>query len=35
MARQRIAQAFTFVSVASDLVHLETAARDHLVAAGA
>ncbi|MCW2130900.1 HpcH/HpaI aldolase family protein [Arthrobacter sp. VKM Ac-2550] len=32
VARQRIEQGFTFVSIASDLTHLEQAARDHLAA---
>ena len=32
-AANRLAQGFTYVSVASDLVHLEQAARDHLTAA--
>ncbi|OLT12081.1 aldolase [Kocuria sp. CNJ-770] len=30
IARQRIAQGFTFVTIASDLTHLEQAARQHL-----
>ncbi|MFE7632058.1 HpcH/HpaI aldolase/citrate lyase family protein [Kocuria sp. NPDC057446] len=33
IARQRIAQGFTFVTIASDLTHLEQAAREHLDAA--
>ncbi|PAU91071.1 aldolase [Kocuria sp. WN036] len=33
IARQRIAQGFTFVTIASDLTHLEQAARQHLDAA--
>ncbi|MGX5357157.1 HpcH/HpaI aldolase family protein [Kocuria sp. KH4] len=33
VARQRIAQGFTFVTIASDLTHLEQAARQHLDAA--
>jgi 4-hydroxy-2-oxoheptanedioate aldolase len=32
-AARRLAQGFTYVSIASDLVHLEQAARDHLAAA--
>jgi 4-hydroxy-2-oxoheptanedioate aldolase len=30
IARQRIAEGFTFVTVASDLTHLEIAAANHL-----
>jgi 4-hydroxy-2-oxoheptanedioate aldolase len=30
IARQRITEGFTFVTVASDLTHLETAAANHL-----
>lgn len=33
VARERIAQGFTFITVASDLTHLEAAARAHLAAA--
>jgi 4-hydroxy-2-oxoheptanedioate aldolase len=33
VARQRIAQGFTFITIASDLTHLEIAARAHLDAA--
>lgn len=33
VARERIAQGFTFITVASDLSHLEAAARSHLAAA--
>ncbi|WP_329380063.1 HpcH/HpaI aldolase family protein [Streptomyces sp. NBC_01716] len=33
IARRRLAQGYTFASVASDLTHLEQAARDHLSAA--
>jgi 4-hydroxy-2-oxoheptanedioate aldolase len=33
IAARRLAEGFTFVSVASDLTHLEQAARDHLAAA--
>jgi 4-hydroxy-2-oxoheptanedioate aldolase len=33
VARQRIAQGFTFITIASDLTHLEIAARSHLDAA--
>ncbi|MGO1799188.1 hypothetical protein [Corynebacterium casei] len=32
-ARQRASQGFTFITVASDLTHLEQAARDHLAKA--
>ncbi|MEF3120154.1 HpcH/HpaI aldolase family protein [Kocuria flava] len=35
VARQRITQGFTFVTIASDLTHLEQAARQHLDAARA
>jgi 4-hydroxy-2-oxoheptanedioate aldolase len=33
IASRRLAEGFTFVSIASDLTHLEQAARDHLAAA--
>jgi len=33
VAKQRIAQGFTFITIASDLTHLEAAARAHLAAA--
>lgn len=33
IAARRLAEGFTFVSIASDLTHLEQAARDHLAAA--
>lgn len=33
IARQRLEQGFTFASIASDLVHLEESARDHLAVA--
>ena len=33
-AARRLAQGYTFASIASDLVHLENVARDHLKEAG-